>query len=132
MAIKSFEIDIDGKKEIIEYEDDLLFGELEAIVNVSVDLSDVTKPKVDLPKYRMNILCKVIKKAPFPIDNPAAIRNLKAKVAKQIISEVMKDYPLMRFLEDWMVTFVGTQEATNLPTESTTSLPKASAGTKAK
>ena len=49
MAIKSFEIDIDGKKEIIEYEDDLLFGELEAIVNISVDLSDVTKPKVDLP-----------------------------------------------------------------------------------
>ena len=132
MAIKSFEIDIDGKKEIIEYEDDLLFGELEAIVNVSVDLSDVAKPKVDLPKYRMNILTKVLRKAPFPIDNAPAIKNLKAGVAKQIISEVMKDYPLMRFLEDWMVTFVGTQEATNLPTESTTSLPKTSDGTKDK
>ena len=132
MAIKSFEIDIDGKKEIIEYEDDLLFGELEAIVNISVDLSDVTKPKVDLPKYRMNILTKVLRKAPFPIDDATSIRNLKAKTAKQIISEVMKDYPLMRFLEDWMVTFVGTQEATNLPTESITSLPKASAGTKSK
>ena len=132
MAIKSFEIDIDGKKEIIEYEDDLLFGELEAIVNISVDLSDVTKPKVDLPKYRMNILTKVLRKAPFPIDSAPAIKTLKSGVAKQIISEVMKDYPLMRFLEDWMVTFVGTQEATNLPTESTTSLPKVSAGTKSK
>ena len=132
MAIKSFEIDIDGKKEIIEYEDDLLFGELEAIVNISVDLSDVTKPKVDLPKYRMNILTKVLRKAPFPIDSPEAIRGLKAKTAKQIISEVMKDYPLMRFLEDWMVTFVGTQEATSSPTESTTSLPKVSAGTNTK
>ena len=132
MALKTFKIDYEGKKEIIEYEDDLLFGELEAIVNVSVDLSDVTKPKVDLPKYRMNILTKVIRKAPFPIDSPEAIRGLKAKTAKQIISEVMKDYPLMRFLEDWMVTFVGTQEATNLPTESTTSLPKTSDGTKDK
>jgi len=132
MTIKSFEIKIDGKKEIIEYEDDLLFGELEAIVNVSVDLSDVAKPKVDLPKYRMNILCKVLRKAPFPMNDVGAIRNLKAKTAKQIISEVMKDYPLMRFLEDWMVTFVGTQEATSSPTESTTSLPKASAGTKSK
>ena len=132
MAIKSFEIDIDGKKEIIEYEDDLLFGELEAIVNVSVDLSDVTKPKVDLPKYRMNILTKALRKAPFPIDDATAIRNLKAKTAKKIISEVMKDYPLMRFLEDWMVTFVGTPEATSSLTESTTSLPKVSAGTKAK
>ena len=132
MAIKSFEIDMDGKKEIIEYEDDLLFGDLEAIVNISVDLSDVTKPKVDLPKYRMNILTKVLRKAPFPIDDATAIRNLKAKTAKKIISEVMKDYPLMRFLEDWMVTFVGTQEATSSPTESITSLPKASAGTNTK
>jgi len=132
MALKSFELDIDGKKEIIEYEDDMLFGELEAIVNVSVDLSDVTKPKVDLPKYRMNILTKALRKAPFPLDDATAIRNLKAKTAKKIISEVMKDYPLMRFLEDWMVTFVGTQEATSSPTESTTSLQKVSAGTKTK
>ena len=132
MVIKTFEIDIDGKKEVIEYEDDLTFGELENVVNQSVDLSDVTKPKVNLPKYRMNILTKVLRKAPFPIDDATSIRSLKAKTAKQIISEVMKDYPLMRFLEDWMVTFVGTQEATNLPTESITSLPKTSAGTKDK
>jgi len=132
MAIKSFEVDIDGKKEIIEYEDDLLFGELEAIVNTSVDLTDVSKPKVNLPKYRMNILTSVLRKAPFPIRDAGAIKNLKNKVAKQIISEVMKDYPLMRFLEDWMVTFVGTQDQTSLPTESTTTLPKASVGIKTK
>ena len=132
MALKSFKITMEGKKEIIVYEDDLLFGELEAIVNVSVDLSDVTKPKVDLPKYRMNILTKVLRKAPFPIDDATAIRNLKAKTAKQIISEVMKDYPLMRFLEDWMVTFVGTPDQTSSPTESTTSLQKVSAGIKSK
>jgi len=132
MAIKSFKITMEGKKEIIEYEDDLTFGELEAIVNISVDLSDVTKPKVDLPKYRMNILTKVLRKAPFQIDDATAIRNLKSKVAKQIISEVMKDYPLMRFLEDWMVTFVGTPDQTSSPTESTTSLQKVSAGIKSK
>ena len=132
MVIKTFEIDWEGKKEVIEYEDDLTFGELENIVNQSVDLSDVTKPKVNIPKYRMAVLTKVLKKAPFPINDEVAIRNLKAGVAKSIISEVMKDYPLMRFLEDWMVTFVGTQGAVSLPTESTSSLPKASAGTKDK
>ena len=132
MVIKTFEIDMNGKKEVIEYEDDLTFGELENVVNQSVDLSDIAKPKVNLPKYRMNILTSVLRKAPFPIRDVNAIKNLKAKVAKQIISEVMKDYPLMRFLEDWMVTFVGTQEATNLPTESTTSLQKVSAGTSTK
>jgi len=128
MVIKTFEIDMDGKKEVIEYEDDLTFGELENVINQSVDLTDVTKPKVNIPKYRMNILTTVLRKAPFPINNVGAIKNLKAKVAKQIISEVMKDYPLMRFLEDWMVTFVGTQGQTSLPTESTTTLPKVSDG----
>ena len=121
MVIKTFNIDWEGKKEPVEYEDDLTFGELEGIINASVDLTDVTKPKVNIPTYRMNILTKVLKKAPFPVNDAVAIRNLKARVAKQIISEVMKDYPLMRFLEDWMVTFVGTPGATNLPTESTTS-----------
>ena len=132
MAIKTFEIDYEGEKHPIDYEDDLTFGELENVVNQSVDLSDVTKPKVDLPRYRINILTTVIRKAPFPIKDVGAIRNLKAKVVKQIISEVMKDYPLMQFLEDWMVTFVGTQEATNLHMESTTSLPKVSDGTSTK
>ena len=134
MAIKTFEIDYGDppKKEIMEYEDDLTFGELENIVDQSIDLSDVSKPKVNIPKYRMAILTKVLRKAPFPTNDANAIRNLKNKVVKQIISEVMKDYPLMRFLEDWMVTFVGTPEAMSLPTESTTSLPKASAGTKSK
>jgi len=121
MATKSFKITMDGKKEIIEYEDDLTFGELENVVNMSVDLSDVAKPKVDLPKYRINILTSVLRKAPFPTNDANSIRNLKNKVVKQIISEVMKDYPLMQFLEDWMVTFVGTPGTTNLPTESTTS-----------
>ena len=95
MAIKTFEIDYGDppKKEIMEYEDDLTFGELENIVNQSIDLSDVSKPKVNIPKYRMNILTKVIRKAPFPIDDAASIRNLKAKTAKQIISELKKDNP---------------------------------------
>ena len=132
MAIKSFKIKVDGKKEIIEYEDDLTFGELENVVNESVDLSDVKKPKVNLPKYRINILTTVLRKAPFPTNDAGVIRNLKAKVVKQIISEVMKDYPLMRFLEDWMVTFVGTPDQTSSPTESITSLPKVSAGTSTK
>ena len=132
MVIKSFEVKIADKTEIIEYEDDLTFGELENVVNNSVDLSDVTKPKVNLPAYRMNILTTVLRKAPFPLNDAGSIRSLKAKEAKEIISEVMKDYPLMRFLEDWMVTFVGTPEATSSLTESTTSLPKASDGTNTK
>ena len=129
MVLKTFEIDWkDGEKATIEYEDDLTFGELENIINQSIDLTDVSKPKVNIPAYRRNILTKVITKAPFRTGDINIINGLKSKVTKKIISEVMKDYPLMQFLEDWMVTFVGTPQVTNTPTESTTTLPKPSDG----
>ena len=63
LTIQSFTIKYEGKKEIIEYEDDITFGELESILAKSVDLTDVTKPRVNLPEYRMSILLKVLRKA---------------------------------------------------------------------
>lgn len=130
MAIKSFEIDWEGRKETIEYEDDLTFGELESVINACVDLTDVTKPKVKIPEYRQTILLKVIKKAPFELGSAVALRNMKASVAKQIISGVMVDYPLAKFLEDWMMTFMGSEKETESQQQSTTSQPQTSDGIK--
>lgn len=113
MAIKTFEIDYENEKKVIEYEDDLTFGELESILNETVDMSDVTKPKVNIPKYRQQILLKVIKKAPYKIGDIVTIRNLKSSVAKQILEGVMIDFPLAKYLEDWMVTFVGSENVKN-------------------
>jgi len=131
MAIQSFEIDYEGKKEIVEYEDDLAFGELEAILNQCLDLSDVTKPKVNLPQYRQSILLKAVQKAPFNIDLPT-IRNLRTSVVNQVLKGVLKDFPLVKFLEDWVGTFIGTQEDINIEQVSTTSSRKNSAGNKKK
>ena len=61
LTIQSFTIKYEGKKEVIEYEDDLTFGELEHILANSVDLSDVTKPRVNLPAYRQDILLKTLR-----------------------------------------------------------------------
>ena len=130
MAIQSFEIDYEGKKEIVEYEDDLAFGELEAILNQCLDLSDVTKPKVNLPQYRQSILLKAVEKAPFNVDLPT-IRNLRTSVVNQVLKGVLKDFPLVKFLEDWVGTFVG-QEDMNIKQASTTSSRKSSAGNKKK
>jgi len=130
LAIKSFEIDWEGKKEVIEYEDDLTFGELESVINNCVDLTDVTKPKVNIPNYRQTILLKVIRKAPFEMGSPAALRNMKASTAKQIIAGVMVDYPLAKFLEDWMVTFMGSTTENEPQPQSTTSVQATSDGIK--
>jgi len=131
MTIQSFEIDYEGVKETIEYEDDLTFGELEAILNQCLDLSDVTKPKVDLPQYRQSILLKTVKKAPFEVGSLPVLRNLRTSVVNQVLKGVLKDYPLVRFLEDWVRTFVGNEDL-SISEVSTTSSPKSSAGIKKK
>jgi len=109
MAKKTFTVDYKGAKAEIEYEDDLTFGELEAILQNCIDLSDIAKPKVDIPKYRYQILLKVLRKAPFAVGDSSAIRNLKNTEANAIMKEVMKDYPLVKFLEAWVETFTGLQ-----------------------
>lgn len=126
MSIKTFEIDWEDKKEIVEYEDDITFGELENILNKCLDLTEIQKPKVNIPLYRQLILTTVIRKAPFPIRDIASIRNLKSTIAKQIMLGVMKDYPLAKYLEEWVGTFVG--EDLSLSDQSTTSSQENSIG----
>lgn len=107
MAIKSFEIDWEGVSETIEYEDDITYGEMEAILSHAIDLSDVSKPKVNIPQYRNHLLLKVLRKAPFAVNDAVALRNIKQKQASVIMKEVMKDYPLATYLADWVETFTG-------------------------
>ena len=105
MTIQSCEIDYDGKQETIEYEDDLKFGELEAILNQCLDLSDVTKPKVNLKNYRIELLTKVITKAPFKINDVATIELMDRNIVQKILKEVLIYHPLADYIEDWMETF---------------------------
>ena len=130
MTTKSFQIDWKGSTEIIEYDDDILFGDLENILNKCLDLKEVNKPIVNIPLYRQLILTAVITKAPFPLKEIAEIRNLRSSIAQKIMVEVMKDYPLMKYLEEWVGTFVGTEA--NTSTVSITTSPKSSTGRKYK
>jgi len=122
MVIKTFEIKYDGIKETIEYETDIKYGEMEAILSNSIDLSDVSKPKVNIPQYRMDILTKVLRKAPFPVGDTNAIRQLTQSQATEIMKEVMKDYPLAKYLGDWVETFTGSQIDLDTNIQSTTSV----------
>ena len=128
MAIKSFDFDFDGTPSTIEYEDDITYGELEAILQNCIDLSDMAKPKVDIPKYRFQILLKVLRKAPFNVGDAVAIRNLKNTQANKIMQEVMKDYPLGA----WVETFTGLQNSEEQESQSITSVQSSLAGRKNK
>ena len=122
MTIKTFEIDWEGTRETIEYEDDITYGQLEAILSNCIDLTDVSKPKVNIPQYRFQIMLKVLKKAPFKVGDAVAIRNLKSTTANEIMKGVMKDYPLAKFLVDWVETFTGLETTNEIGSQSTTSV----------
>tara|TARA_Y100001951_G_scaffold101329_1_gene106048 strand:- start:403 stop:801 length:399 start_codon:yes stop_codon:yes gene_type:complete len=132
LVIQSFKIKWEGRKEIIEYEDDLTFGELESILSKTVDLSDVTKPKVNLPEYRQALLTRTLRKAPFPVGDFEAIKKLKSSIANEVLRGVLRSFPLSKFLEQWMGSFIGDEIKLKTEQITTTSSQTSSAGQKKK
>ena len=132
MTLQTFKITWEGKKELIEYEEDLTFGELEAILANAVDLSDVTKPRVNLPEYRQAILLKTLRKAPFKVGDVVTLRNLKSSVVNDVLKGVLKSFPLSKFLEQWMGSFVGNIDEVKIEENTITSSQPSSAGTRKK
>ena len=130
MTLIPINITYNGKPAVVEFEDSLTFGDTEQLISGSVDLSDVTKPKIDIARYRINLLSLTIKKAPFPVNSTTAIKMQDSKIIKEILKEIVKVHPLTTYIEDWMETFMSSEDMTNLDTQSTTTVPPNSVGTK--
>ena len=111
MALIPIKIQWKGEDSTVEFEDSLTFGETEALISGSVDLTDVTKPKINLAKYRMHLLVTTIRKAPFKVGDQTALSLLDAKLVKQMLKEITKVHPLTGYIEDWMETFQSFEEA---------------------
>ena len=130
MALIPVAITYNGKDDTIEFESSLTFGETEQLIGSSVDLTDIAKPKIDLGKYRMNLLVLTIKKAPFKIGDITTIKMLDSKVVKGMLREITRVHPLAVYIEDWMETFQVYEDQNSSPTVSTTVVPPNSDGTK--
>ena len=130
MALIPIKITYNDKEDTVEFEDSLTFGETESLISGSVDLSDISKPKIDLSKYRMNLLVLTIKKAPFKIGDITTIKMLDSKVVKGMLKEITKIHPLATYIEDWMETFQSYEVQSSSNTASTTVVPPNSDGTK--
>jgi hypothetical protein len=130
MTLIPINITYNGKPAVVEFEDSLTFGDSELLIGNSVDLSDITKPKIDLPKYRLNLLALTIKKAPFKVGDVNILKIQDSKIIKTILKEIVKVHPLTTYIEDWMETFMSSEELNNLDTTSTTTVPANSDGIK--
>ena len=100
MALIPVKIQYKNKEEIVEFEDSLSFGQTEKLINDSVDLSDVSKPKIDLALYRMNLLVMTIKTAPFKTGDITTLNMLNGKLVRGILKEIVKSHPLTTYIED--------------------------------
>lgn len=114
MVLKSIDIDWQGTKSKVEYEDDIPFGTMEAIIRNTVDITDVTKPRIDMAAYRIGILMACLRTAPFNRNEVTAVRDVPRSIMNKIMTEVMKSYPLVNSLGDWMTSFMGSEEEINL------------------
>ena len=132
MVLQSFEIDFKGKKETVEFETELSFGDTELIINKSVDLTDVNKPKINIANYRKLLLLKTIRTAPFTFKNEQQINAVPNKTMNIVLENISKEYPLVNFLGDWMTSFMGSVEESDSPSEPTPSVQPSSDGPKKK
>lgn len=132
MALIPIKITYKDKEEIVEFEDSLSFGDTEKLINDSVDLSDVTKPKIDLARYRMNLLVMTIKKAPFKTGDITTLNMMNGNIVRGMLREIVKVHPLTTYIEDWMETFISSEALKSLDTQYTTTVPASSGGTKKK
>jgi hypothetical protein len=132
MVLIPIKITYKDKEEIVEFEDSLNFGETEKLINDSVDLSDVTKPKIDLARYRMNLLVMTIKKAPFKTGDITTLNMMNGKIVRGILREIVKIHPLTTYIEDWMETFISSEALMSSDMQSTITVPASSDGIKKK
>ena len=130
MVLIPIKITYKDKEEIVEFEDSLSFGQTEKLINDSVDLSDVTKPKIDLARYRMNLLVMTIKKAPFKTGDITTLNMMNGNIVRGILREIVKIHPLTTYIEDWMETFISSEALKSSDMQSTTTVPASSDGTK--
>jgi len=128
--LKTFKIKWKDQDTEIEYDDDISFGKMEIILKKCVNLTNVSKPEVNISEYRRMILLNVLTKAPFPVHDPIAIGNIPRKTAEKIIKEVMSDYPLADSLEGWMTSFLGSVTLTDSSLTPTPSVQTSTDGTK--
>jgi len=128
MTLKTFVIDWKGGKETIEYEDDIAFSVMEQIIKTTVDLRELTKPRIDVAAYRFQVVLAALTKAPFNFKKPDELKRLGRKVAEQIVSGVIKDYPLVFSLGGWMTSLLGSVEENALASESTPTVQSSSDG----
>lgn len=103
----NFEVEINGNKEIIQIKDDLTWGEVQGILKQTADISNPQAMKVNIQLYQQLVFMAAVIKAPFDPKNITELNNLPSKTVAKIMNEVMKQFPLEKFVQPWITAMTG-------------------------
>lgn len=133
MANKSFEIDWNGSKATIIFDDDLNYGEFSQILKSTVDVTNIVagQIKINIDGYISQILQKTIRQAPFN-PNRDELNKIGKKTMNLIVKEILASYPLGDSLESWAIAMLGNTEQMKSLIESMPSVQANVDGTKSK
>ncbi len=103
----SFDVEIAGQTETIEFVDDLTWGDTQRILKACVDITNPQSIKVNIQMYQTLILQAAVVKSPIDVKNLTALNKLPSKVVTKIMSEVMKVFPLETLITPWITAMTG-------------------------
>ncbi|WP_428323669.1 hypothetical protein [Nitrosopumilus sp.] len=103
ISTKTFEVNINGVKETIEYKSDLTFGEVQDILKQTYNAKNPLSPTFDGQLYQRLIMEYAIVKAPFDPKDYTKIYELPDDAVQEILLVLMEQFPLGRFLQSHSV-----------------------------
>ena len=111
MAVKTFNVQISGQDTVVEYEDEMSFGQMRKIFRNAVQITagegGVKHINVQPDEFAVSVVMAAIIKPEKYKGNVTEFEKLSSKVALKIIKEICKSYPFTDFLED-MAEALGT------------------------
>jgi len=112
MTIQTFDIDIKGVTETIEFEDDMPFGKFEQIIKRCANVEKEEKLLENVQQYRKEVILNSLVKAPFEI-SAKGIETVGYKVITEIGNKILESYPLGEYLNEMMKPFETFQNEKN-------------------
>lgn len=110
----TFDVEINGKNETIEFLDDLPWGDTQRILKTCVDISDPKSMKVNIQLYQQLVLQAAVKTSPIDFKNLTELNKLPSKTVTKIMSEVMKVFPLETLITPWITAMTGEESLESL------------------
>ena len=107
--MKIVKIPYKGEQVDVELNEDISFGDLDDIISKNVHTDRIMQGdiKIDLVNYRYQLAMAVISKAPWPVKNLKALKDLPLVTGRAVVKEAANMFPLKDSLMDLASTFTG-------------------------